>query len=144
LKRERENNLASVSFKKITKYFGRDVKAVDQLDLEVKDKEFLVLVGPSGCGKTTALRIVAGLEETSHGDLYIDQTKVNDVPPKDRDIAMVFQNYALYPHMTVYDNIAFGLRIRKLKGFGGNSLILKQQKRSKKRFMRTSQMLHRC
>lgn len=109
--------MASVSFKKITKYFSNDVKAVDHLDLEVQDKEFLVLVGPSGCGKTTALRIVAGLEESSHGDLYIDDVKVNDIPPKDRDIAMVFQNYALYPHMTVYDNIAFGLKIRKLKGF---------------------------
>ena len=109
--------MASVSFKGITKFFGKDVKAVNELSLEVRDKEFLVLVGPSGCGKTTALRIVAGLEEATHGDLFIDDTKVNDMPPKDRDIAMVFQNYALYPHMTVYDNIAFGLKIRKLKGF---------------------------
>jgi multiple sugar transport system ATP-binding protein len=109
--------LAGVTFKSISKVFGKDVKAVDDLNLEIKDKEFMVLVGPSGCGKTTALRMVAGLEETSGGDILIGETRVNDTPPKDRDIAMVFQNYALYPHMNVYDNIAFGLRLRELKGF---------------------------
>src|SRR5579862_6789387 len=110
-------SLAGVTFKNIDKVFGKDVKAVDDLNLEIKDKEFMVLVGPSGCGKTTALRMVAGLEESTGGDIMIGDVRVNDVPPKDRDIAMVFQNYALYPHMNVYDNIAFGLRLRELKGF---------------------------
>jgi multiple sugar transport system ATP-binding protein len=109
--------LAGVAFKGITKVFGKDVKAVNNLNLDIKDKEFMVLVGPSGCGKTTALRMVAGLEESTDGDIMIGEVRVNDVPPKDRDIAMVFQNYALYPHMNVYDNIAFGLRLRELKGF---------------------------
>jgi multiple sugar transport system ATP-binding protein len=108
--------LAGVSFRNVSKVFGKDVVAVDRLDLEVRDREFMVLVGPSGCGKTTALRMIAGLEEASSGDLMIGDTRVNDVPPKDRDIAMVFQNYALYPHMTVYENIAFGLKLRELKG----------------------------
>src|SRR5579862_4075190 len=110
-------SLAGVTFKNIDKVFGKDVKAVDDLSLEIKDKEFMVLVGPSGCGKTTALRMVAGLEESTDGDILIGDKVVNDVPPKDRDIAMVFQNYALYPHMNVYDNIAFGLQLRELKGF---------------------------
>ncbi len=109
--------MAGVAFKEVTKIFGKDVRAVDHLDLDIKDKEFMVLVGPSGCGKTTALRMIAGLEEATAGDICIADNRVNDVPPKDRDIAMVFQNYALYPHMTVYDNIAFGLRLRELKGF---------------------------
>ncbi len=109
--------MAGVTFKGVTKIFGKDVRAVDNISLDVKDKEFMVLVGPSGCGKTTALRMIAGLEEATSGDLMIGEVRVNDVPPKDRDIAMVFQNYALYPHMTVYDNIAFGLRLRELKGF---------------------------
>ena len=109
--------LAGVSFKGVTKIFGKDVRAVDDLNLEIRDKEFMVLVGPSGCGKTTALRMIAGLEEATAGDIAIGGNRVNDVPPKDRDIAMVFQNYALYPHMTVYDNIAFGLRLRELRGF---------------------------
>src|SRR5579863_10544974 len=104
--------LAGVAFKSIEKVFGKDVKAVDNLSLDIKDKEFMVLVGPSGCGKTTALRMVAGLEEATSGDIMIGDVRVNDVPPKDRDIAMVFQNYALYPHMSVYDNIAFGLKLR--------------------------------
>ena len=89
------------------------VLAVQNFNLEIADKEFIVLVGPSGCGKSTTLRMVAGLEEISEGDLFIGENRVNDVPPKDRDIAMVFQNYALYPHMTVYDNIAFALKLRK-------------------------------
>jgi multiple sugar transport system ATP-binding protein len=109
--------LAGVTFKGISKVFGKDVRAVDDLNLNIEDKEFMVLVGPSGCGKTTALRMVAGLEEASGGDIMIGESRVNDTPPKDRDIAMVFQNYALYPHMNVYDNIAFGLRLRELKGF---------------------------
>jgi multiple sugar transport system ATP-binding protein len=109
--------LASVAFKGVSKVFGKDVKAVNDLSLDIYDGEFMVLVGPSGCGKTTALRIVAGLEEATSGDVLIGDKRVNDVPPKDRDIAMVFQNYALYPHMTVYENIAFGLRLRELKGF---------------------------
>jgi len=109
--------LAGVTFKNISKVFGKDVKAVDNLNLAINDKEFMVLVGPSGCGKTTALRMIAGLEEATDGELFIGDVKVNDVPPKDRDIAMVFQNYALYPHMTVYENIAFGLKLRELKGF---------------------------
>ncbi|MBP3660819.1 MAG: ATP-binding cassette domain-containing protein, partial [Oscillospiraceae bacterium] len=88
------------------------VVAVQEFSLDIKDKEFIVLVGPSGCGKSTTLRMVAGLEEISGGELYIGDRLVNDVAPKDRDIAMVFQNYALYPHMTVYDNIAFALKLR--------------------------------
>lgn len=110
-------NLAGVTFQNVTKIYGKDVKAVDDLDLEIREGEFMVLVGPSGCGKTTALRMIAGLEEVTQGDILIGDRRVNDVPPKDRDIAMVFQNYALYPHMNVYDNIAFGLRLRELKGF---------------------------
>jgi multiple sugar transport system ATP-binding protein len=112
-----EERLAGVAFRNISKIFGKDVRAVDNLNLDIKDQEFMVLVGPSGCGKTTALRMIAGLEEASEGDLMIGDVRVNDVPPKDRDIAMVFQNYALYPHMNVYENIAFGLRLRELKGF---------------------------
>jgi len=96
----------------VVKKFGM-VTAVDQVSLTAKDKEFVVLVGPSGCGKTTTLRMIAGLEELTEGDIYIGDRKVNNVPPKDRDIAMVFQNYALYPHMNVYKNMAFGLRLRK-------------------------------
>jgi len=97
---------------KLNKHYG-EVKAVKDLDLEIPDKEFVVLVGPSGCGKTTTLRMVAGLEDITAGDIYIDDKVVNHLPPKDRDIAMVFQNYALYPHMTVYQNMAFGLTLRK-------------------------------
>jgi multiple sugar transport system ATP-binding protein len=104
--------MAEVTYDHVTKQFG-DVKAVNDLSLEVKDKEFLVLVGPSGCGKTTALRLLAGLEEVTAGSIRIGERVVNDVAPKDRDIAMVFQSYALYPHMSVYDNMAFGLRLRK-------------------------------
>ena len=103
--------MAKVVFDHVTKKFG-DVTAVNNLTLEVHDKEFLVLVGPSGCGKSTALRCLAGLEEISSGAIYIGDRLVNNVPPKDRDIAMVFQNYALYPHMSVYDNMAFGLKLR--------------------------------
>src|SRR6266853_938917 len=104
--------MATVTFDHITKKFG-DVFAVNDLSLQVRDEEFLVLVGPSGCGKTTALRMLAGLEEQTTGDIFIGERRVNDVAPKDRDIAMVFQNYALYPHMSVFDNMAFGLKLRK-------------------------------
>jgi multiple sugar transport system ATP-binding protein len=104
--------MASVTFDHVTKRFG-DVIAVNDLCVEVADKEFLVFVGPSGCGKTTSLRLLAGLEELSEGNIYIGDRIVNDVAPKDRDIAMVFQSYALYPHMSVYDNMAFGLKLRK-------------------------------
>ncbi len=105
--------MAEVLLKDITKIYDGGVKAVDKANIEIKDQEFVVLVGPSGCGKSTTLRMIAGLEDISDGDLMIDGKRMNDEAPKDRDIAMVFQNYALYPHMTVYDNMAFGLRIRK-------------------------------
>ncbi|NLT14540.1 MAG: ATP-binding cassette domain-containing protein, partial [Clostridiales bacterium] len=107
--------MAKVTFKKIGKIYEKNVEAVRDFDLEVNDKEFVVLVGPSGCGKSTTLRMVAGLEDITSGELYIGDQLVNDVAPKDRDIAMVFQNYALYPHMTVYENLAFALKLRKLK-----------------------------
>ena len=106
--------MAKVILKDVTKIYDGDVKAVDSVNIVVEDKEFVVFVGPSGCGKSTTLRMVAGLEDISEGELYIDGELMNDVPPKDRNIAMVFQNYALYPHMSVYDNMAFGLKIRKL------------------------------
>jgi multiple sugar transport system ATP-binding protein len=105
--------MASVTYRHVWKKFG-DFTALNDLNLDIQDKEFLVLVGPSGCGKTTALRCLAGLEEVSDGEVLIGDRVVNDVPPKDRDIAMVFQSYALYPHMTVYDNMAFGLKLRKI------------------------------
>jgi len=105
--------LASVKLEGIKKVYDGGVVAVHELDLEINDREFVVLVGPSGCGKSTTLRMIAGLEDITNGTLYIDGQRVNDVPPKDRDIAMVFQNYALYPHMTVYENMAFGLKLRK-------------------------------
>ena len=105
--------MASVTFDHVTKRFGEDVRAVNDLDLQIADGEFMVLVGPSGCGKTTALRCLAGLEEISEGTISIGRRVVNHVPSKDRNIAMVFQSYALYPHMTVFDNLAFGLRLQK-------------------------------
>ena len=105
--------MASLSLKNIYKKYAGGVIAVSDFNLEIKDQEFIILVGPSGCGKSTTLRMIAGLEEISSGELYIGDRLVNDVAPKDRDIAMVFQNYALYPHMTVYDNMAFGLKLRK-------------------------------
>ena len=105
--------MANVSLKGIKKIYDNKVTAVHDFNLEIADKEFVVLVGPSGCGKSTTLRMVAGLEEISEGDLLIDGKRMNDVEPKDRDIAMVFQNYALYPHMTVYENMAFALKLRK-------------------------------
>ena len=107
--------MASVSLKHIFKRYPGGVTAVSDFCLEIKDKEFIILVGPSGCGKSTTLRMIAGLEEITEGELYIGDRIVNDVAPKDRDIAMVFQNYALYPHMTVFENMAFGLKLRKIK-----------------------------
>ena len=105
--------MAELVLDHIFKIYDKKVTAVKDFNLRVADKEFIVFVGPSGCGKSTTLRMIAGLEDISQGDLYIDGKRVNDVPPKDRDIAMVFQNYALYPHMSVYDNMAFGLKLRK-------------------------------
>lgn len=105
--------MASLSLRNVYKRYPGGVTAVSDFNLEIKDKEFIILVGPSGCGKSTTLRMVAGLEEISDGEIYIGDKLVNDVAPKDRDIAMVFQNYALYPHMTVFDNMAFGLKLRK-------------------------------
>ena len=106
--------MASVSLKHIYKKYPGGVTAVSDFSLEIKDKEFIILVGPSGCGKSTTLRMIAGLEEITEGELFIGDRIVNDVAPKDRDIAMVFQNYALYPHMTVFENMAFGLKLRKV------------------------------
>ena len=106
--------MASVSLREIYKKYSGGVIAVSDFNIEIQDKEFIILVGPSGCGKSTTLRMIAGLEEISEGELYIGDRLVNDVAPKDRDIAMVFQNYALYPHMTVFDNMAFGLKLRKV------------------------------
>ena len=105
--------MADLSLRNVKKIYDNTVVAVQAFNLEIADKEFVVLVGPSGCGKSTTLRMVAGLEDITEGEIYIGGRKVNTVPPKDRDIAMVFQNYALYPHMTVYDNIAYGLKLRK-------------------------------
>ena len=105
--------MATLSLRNIKKVYDNKVTAVDNFNLEIADNEFVVFVGPSGCGKSTTLRMVAGLEDISSGELYIDDVLMNDVAPKDRDIAMVFQNYALYPHMTVYQNMAFALKLRK-------------------------------
>ncbi|HLR40687.1 MAG TPA: sn-glycerol-3-phosphate ABC transporter ATP-binding protein UgpC [Virgibacillus sp.] len=107
--------MAELQLNQIQKVYDKNVLAVDDFNLHIQDKEFIVFVGPSGCGKSTTLRMIAGLEEITNGELYIDDIKMNDVAPKDRDIAMVFQNYALYPHMNVYDNMAFGLKLRKFK-----------------------------
>src|SRR5215212_10327614 len=104
--------MATIELDRISKVFGNDVVAVDDVSLRIEDGEFMVLVGPSGCGKSTILRILAGLEEVTAGELLIEGRQVTDLPPKDRDVAMVFQNYALYPHMTVAQNLAFGLKLR--------------------------------
>src|SRR5690606_7646745 len=104
--------MAEVTLRKVVKRYD-DVEAVRGIDLDIPDHEFVVLVGPSGCGKSTTLRMIAGLEEISDGEIMIGGDVVNDVPPKDRDIAMVFQNYALYPHMTVAENMSFGLRLKR-------------------------------
>ncbi|WP_059102826.1 ABC transporter ATP-binding protein [Shouchella shacheensis] len=107
--------MASIELNNVAKVYDGNVTAVSDFNLNIEDKEFIVFVGPSGCGKSTTLRMIAGLEEISDGDLIIGDKRMNDVAPKDRDIAMVFQNYALYPHMNVYDNMAFGLKLRKFK-----------------------------
>ena len=104
--------MAGLRLEHIYKVYPNGTKAVSDFSMDIKDQEFIVFVGPSGCGKSTTLRMIAGLEEITAGELYIDDRIVNDVEPKDRDIAMVFQNYALYPHMTVYENMAFGLKLR--------------------------------
>src|SRR4029077_17965069 len=104
--------MSEVALRSVVKRYD-DVEAVRSIDLDIPNNEFVVLVGPSGCGKSTTLRMIAGLEEITSGEIYIGGEVVNDLPPKDRDIAMVFQNYALYPHMTAFDNIAFGLKLRK-------------------------------
>ncbi|EQG76388.1 ABC transporter family protein [Clostridioides difficile DA00165] len=106
--------MSEVILKNISKLYSNGFNAVKNINIDIKDKEFIVLVGPSGCGKSTTLRMIAGLEEISEGELYIGDKLVNDIEPKDRDIAMVFQNYALYPHLSVYDNMAFALKLRKL------------------------------
>ena len=106
--------MATLKLNKVNKVYPNGVHAVIDFNLEIKDREFIAFVGPSGCGKSTTLRMIAGLEEITEGELYIDDILVNDVPPKDRNIAMVFQSYALYPHMTVFDNMAFGLKLRKV------------------------------
>jgi len=136
--------MAGVTLRKLTKAF-KEVVAVNSVDLEIKDKEFMVLVGPSGCGKSTALRMIAGLEESTSGEILIGDRLVNDVSPKDRDIAMVFQNYALYPHMSVYENMAFGLKLRMLGGLFWQMTHWEQAQQRKKdireRVMRAADML---
>src|ERR1041384_245341 len=107
--------MAPITLEKLTKVYGDGTRAVADLDLEIEDGEFVVLVGPSGCGKTSALRMVAGLEPISNGRVLIGGEVVNKLPPKDRDVAMIFQNYALYPHMSAFDNMAFGLKLRGMK-----------------------------
>ena len=129
--------MAGVMFDRVTKRYG-DVSAVSELNLEIHDREFLVLVGPSGCGKTTSLRMLAGLEEVSSGRLFIGDRQVDDVPSKDRDIAMVFQSYALYPHMTVYENMAFSLTLR-----GVNKLEIDRRVTDAARQMDIEPLLHR-
>ena len=106
--------MASLQLKNVYKIYPNGFNAVKDFNLDIEDKEFIIFVGPSGCGKSTTLRMIAGLEDISSGELWIGDKMVNDVEPKDRDIAMVFQNYALYPHMSVYDNMAFGLKLRKV------------------------------
>src|SRR3954464_5719825 len=106
--------MAGVILKDVVKVYENGVRVVDRFNMDIKDREFVVLVGPSGCGKSTTLRMIAGLEEISGGTIQIGERVVNDVAPKDRDIAMVFQNYALYPHMTVFENMAFALKLRKV------------------------------
>lgn len=105
--------MANLSLSHVNKVYDNGFEAVKDFNLEIEDKEFIIFVGPSGCGKSTTLRMIEGLEDISSGELKIDGKVMNDVEPKDRDIAMVFQNYALYPHMTVFDNMAFGLKLRK-------------------------------
>ena len=116
--------MASVTLKNITKSWG-DITAVNDISLNIQDNEFMVLLGPSGCGKTTTMRMIAGLEEPSEGDIYIGEKRVNDELPKDRDVAMVFQNYGLYPHMSVYENIRYPLKVRKVPKLQHEDLVRK-------------------
>ena len=116
--------MASVTLKNITKSWG-DITAVKDISLNIRDNEFLVLLGPSGCGKTTTMRMIAGLEEPNEGDIYIGEKRVNDELPKDRDVAMVFQNYGLYPHMSVYENIRYPLKVRKVPKLQHEDLVRK-------------------
>ena len=120
--------MAKVEFRNVSKEYTENVRVVDNFNLNVNDGEFLVLVGPSGCGKSTTLRLLAGLEEITEGEIFIDNKCVNKIPPKNRDISMVFQNYALYPHMTVFKNMAFGLKLRKFPKKEILKLLIKQQK----------------
>ena len=137
--------MADLSLRKVKKVYDNSVVAVQDFNLEIADKEFIVLVGPSGCGKSTTLRMVAGLEAITDGEIYIGGRLVNNVPPKDRDIAMVFQNYALYPHMTVYDNIAYGLKLRKFPKREACPILLQKKKKQspqkKQSFLKKSTLL---
>ena len=116
--------MAEIKLKNLTKRWG-DFIGVDNFDLTIKDKEFLVLLGPSGCGKTTTMRMIAGLEDGTEGEIWIDNTLVNELDPKDRDVAMVFQSYALYPNMTVFENIRFPLKVRKIDEKNQKERVLK-------------------
>ena len=127
-----------VTLKNASKTYGKDIHAVKNLNLEIDHKEFVVLVGPSGCGKSTTLRLIAGLEELSAGDIFFDEKKVNNVEPRDRDIAMVFQNYALYPHMSVRKNIGFGLKMRKI-----HKEIIRQQVQEASEYLGIAELLDR-
>ena len=134
--------MASLSLEGIQKVYSNGFQAVKDFNLEIADKEFIIFVGPSGCGKSTTLRMIAGLEDISGGTLKIDGKVMNNVEPKDRDIAMVFQNYALYPHMTVYDNMAFGLKLRKVPKDEIDKKFARQQESSTLRnFLTVSQKL---
>ena len=130
--------MASVTYEHVTKKFSADTTAVDDLSLEIRDTEFMVLVGPSGCGKSTALRMLAGLEDITAGQIKIDEQVVNEMPPRDRDVAMVFQSYALYPHMSVFDNMAFGLKMR-----GSNRTEITSRVKEAGRILRLDQLLAR-
>ena len=131
--------MAEVVFDGVTKVYGDGTKAVDSLALDIPDGEFMVLVGPSGCGKTTALRMVAGLEDISGGEVRIGDRVVNHVPSRDRDIAMVFQSYALYPHLSVYDNIAFGLRVQEDAEAGDRPARSQRRRRARARALPQAQ-----
>ena len=130
--------MAGLSLKNICKVYSNGYEAVKNFNLEIEDKEFVIFVGPSGCGKSTTLRMIAGLEEISSGELKIGDRAVNDVEPKDRDIAMVFQNYALYPHMNVFDNMAFSLKLRKVP-----KAEIEQQVREAARILDLEELLDR-
>ena len=132
--------MAGVKLENLTKKYSKKVAAVDNIDLEIKDKEFMVLLGPSGCGKTTTLRCIAGLETPTSGKIYIGDTLVNDIPEKERDTAMVFQTFAIFPHMNVYDNIAFPLKMRKVRTKDGRKRKLPKPE-IKKAVQKTAELL---